>query len=403
MKPPDLVADAQELYRSEAIPNSYDVLKRERLPKDLESIELEWRVHPLSLETLFLLTNRKLGLWLFVAFITSTFAIAPAARLYGTGVFSPVTYPLAFLVSGIAAYHRFATTASFEEMAWRFFLPQALFVFLECSFSPGIDRRWVLVPVIMSVVFLGYLVDQVNTHYIWWITANLRLKREAVVMRRTLWTLRFNPVVLTREIFGLRRAARQLETEGKKSESLILRHHADELRELRAYPLGFCVLAYVTALLLLGASSSSLVLSALVLSVAIAFRRPLISIRTARLVCESLLCSFVSWFAWDPAQERLESPGMFWDRLPSRFRRLTQATMCFALVQITFVPPIILWGSGDWLTPVWLWSSACGFFVNLFLPVLLFICVLIATGARPLWIHLAAIEWKDRSDELEDL
>jgi hypothetical protein len=403
MKPLDLVADAQELYRSEAVPNSYDELKRDRLPKDLESIELEWRVHPLPLETVFRLTNRKVGLWLFVAFLTSTFAIAPVARLYGTGVFSPVTYPLAFLASGIAAYHRFATTASFEETAWRFFLPQALFVFLECSFSPGIDRRWVLVPVIMSVSFLGYLVDQVNTHYIWWITANLRLKREAVVMRRRLWTLRFNPVALTKEIVALRRTARQLETEARIGEALILRRHANELRELRAYPLGFCVLAYVTALLLLGAPSGALVLSAFALSVALAFRKPLISIRTARFLCETLLCSLVSWFAWDPAQGWLESPGMFRDRLPSRYWRLINATTCFTLVHITFVPPITLWGSGEWLTPIWLWGSACGFFLNLFLPVLLFISVLIATGARPLWIHLAAIEWKDRSDELEDL
>jgi hypothetical protein len=156
------------------------------------------------------------------------------------------------------------------------------------------------------------------------------------------------------------------------------------------------------ALLFFGAPSAVTIVSGFLVSIALAFRRPLITMRIRRLIFDVVVRAFVSWFSWEPKQTWVDSPGMFWDRLPSRFRRITQTSACFMSVQICFVPPIILWGGGQWLTPEWLWGSALGFFTNLLLPVFLFLCVLLATGARPLWIHLAAIEWTEKSNELED-
>jgi hypothetical protein len=215
MTRPDLVADAQNLYLLEGIAwNRYDMLKRNRLPEARAFMELEWRIHPVDWNTLLLLINRQVGWSLFATFLVSTILLAPVGRIFGTGLFSPVTYPLAFFIAGIAGYCRFVRTASFREASWRFFLPQAFFIFCECSFSPGIDPKWVVIPVALCLLGLGYLADQVNTHYVWWITANLRLKREAVLLRRRLWGLRFKPIALSREISTLKQCASDLEGEG---------------------------------------------------------------------------------------------------------------------------------------------------------------------------------------------
>ena len=92
---------------------------------------------------------------------------------------------------------------------------------------------------------------------------------------------------------------------------------------------------------------------------------------------------------------------MFHDRLSSRFRRLTQTVAYFVLIQVAFIPPIHLWGLGEFLTPMWLWTAGYHFYVSLLLPVFFLICALIATGARPLWMHLEAVEWAETSDDLD--
>ena len=111
--------------------------------------------------------------------------------------------------------------------------------------------------------------------------------------------------------------------------------------------------------------------------------------------------AFVSWFSWDPAQEWVNSPGLFWDRLSSRFDRITQTILCFVLLEIAFVPAVQQWGVGEFRSVAWLWKANYDFFSNLFLPVAMLICVLVSTGARPLWLHLEVIEWCKVSEEFE--
>jgi hypothetical protein len=127
----------------------------------------------------------------------------------------------------------------------------------------------------------------------------------------------------------------------------------------------------------------------------------LITAKLVRLITEVNLHSFVSWFSWDTAQEWVKSPGVFRDGLASRFSRITQTVVCFILIEFAFVPPIHLWGVGESRTPVWLWSSEYSFFVNLLLPPLILVCTLAATGARPLWLYLEAVEWAEVSTEIE--
>jgi len=258
-----------------------------------------------------------------------------------------------------------------------------------------------MAPVVLSMAGVAYLVDQVNTHYVRWITANLRLKREAVKRRRKMWDLRFNWVALSREIASLRDRIRILEADGEIDKAFILRRRAGELLELREYPLGFVALFYLAVLLYLGAPSTVLILSGFAVSVVLAFRRPFITMKLTRLISEVNIHSFVSWFSWDPKQEWIHSPGMFHDGLSSRFRRLTQTVVCFVLLEIAFIPPVHLWGTGELLTANWLWTSGYHFFLNLLLPVFFVVCALVATGARPLWMHLEAVEWAETSDELD--
>jgi hypothetical protein len=400
---PNMVADAMGLRwdSPERIKNRYEVLKRERLPMAMHWMELEWRDHPVKMAQRLFITNSKVTLWLFITFFLSTLIAAPFMRLYGSGLFSPVTYPVICFLCGIAAYFRFRITASLSSAAWVFIVPQAAMILLELAFSPGIDSRLVVLPVAAAVIGVGYFADRINTHYVRWITANLKLKPEAARRRREMWDLRFDWKALTKEIEEQRERARTFEAGGQSEEALICRKRAGELRELRQYPFGFVVLVYLTLLLFIGAPSTVLLVSGLAASVCLAFRRPLITMKLSRLIAEVIVHSFVSWFSWDTLQDWVNSPGMFRDGLSSPFSRIRQTIICFLLIEFSFIPPIHLWGIGESRTPIWLWTSGYAFFLNLLLPAVLLICTLIATGARPLWLHLEAIEWADASEELE--
>jgi hypothetical protein len=399
---PDLVSDAMETLGASAT-NRYDMLKRMRLPLAIESLALEWRDHPLSMFHRTLLANAKLATWLFWTFCISTLVVAPLLGLFGTGVLSPVTYPVVSFGCGLAAYRRFLTTGSLMLAARRFLVPQAAMILLEWGYSPGVNRWWSFAPVLLALTAAGWLADRVNTHYVRWITANLRLKEEAAQRRRAIWDLRFDWFGLTQEISVLRREIRSLEANGRRDEAFILRRRAGELLEIRQYPLGFLALFYLGILLWAGAPSTVLVLSGFGIAMVLALRRPLLNMKLGRLVWNINIHSFVSWFSWDPKQAWVNSPGMFHDRLYSPYQRITQTVACFVLMEIGFVPPIHLWGVGEFLTPPWLWTTGYHFFLNLLLPAFLVLCTLISTGARPLWMHLEAIEWAEASEELEKI
>jgi hypothetical protein len=150
-----------------------------------------------------------------------------------------------------------------------------------------------------------------------------------------------------------------------------------------------------------GAPNTALLLFGLGASAVFAFRRPLISVPFGKLVATVSILSFVSWFSWDARQAWVRAPGMFRDELSSRFSRLTQVVCCFVFLDMAFIPSVHLWGAGEPLAPTWLWTSVYQFFLNLVLPALFILCALVATGARPLWMHLVAVEWAKESDELE--
>jgi hypothetical protein len=350
-----------------------------------------------------LITNAKLATWLFWTYCITTLGIAPLLSLFGTGVLSPVTYPVVSFVCGLAAYHRFAKTSSLMLAVRRFLTPQAAMLVLEWGYSPGINRSWSFAAVALALGSAGWLADRVNTHYVRWITANLKLKEEAALRRRTIWDLRFNWFALTREIARLRDEIKSLEANGRTDEAFILRRRAGELAEIREYPFGFLALVYLGVLLWAGAPSTVLVLSGFAVAIASVFRRPLLTMKLGRLLWSINIHSFVSWFSWDPKQPWVNSPGMFRDWLISPYRRTTQTVVCFVLMQIAFVPPMHLWGVGEILTPGWLWTIGYQFFLNLLLPAFLLLCALISTGARPLWMHLEAIEWAEASEELEKI
>src|SRR5258708_2040361 len=99
---PDTVADAMSTFGIGQ--NAIDTLKRFRLPPAMYAMELEWREHPVAMIERLMLTNAKLGVWLFVTFCLSTLGIAPVLRLYGGGVLSAVTYPLISFACGLGAF-----------------------------------------------------------------------------------------------------------------------------------------------------------------------------------------------------------------------------------------------------------------------------------------------------------
>jgi hypothetical protein len=397
---PDMASEARSSFGTAS--NRYDTLKRGRLPLAMYSMELEWRDHPVAMCQRLILTNNKLAGWLFFTFLLVNLVIAPVVGLYGRGLVSAVTYPVLCFVCALAAYYQFARTASLASAVRRFIFPQGIAVLIEWAFSSGINPWWSVAPVFLAMVVVGLLADRVNTHYVRWITANLQLKREAVLKRREMWNLRFHPFALTREISAIRQEIEWLEANGAVDQAFALRRRAGELLELREYPLGFLILLYLAVLLYAGAPPTVLILSGFGVAAFLAFRRPLISMKLGRLISEVNIHSYVSWFSWDLRQDWTDSPGMFRDGLYSKYRRLTQTIVCFGLIQLSFVSPMHLWGIGELLTPSWLWTTAYHFFANLLLPPFFLTCTLVATGARPLWMHLEAIEWADASEELDD-
>src|SRR5713226_6140807 len=98
MNPPDLVTDAQSRFATPL--NRHDMLKRGRLSLAMDSMELQWRKHPLPVAAVAILTNTKVATWLFVSFCLTTLIIAPLARLYGGTLFSPLAYELVCIVCG---------------------------------------------------------------------------------------------------------------------------------------------------------------------------------------------------------------------------------------------------------------------------------------------------------------
>jgi hypothetical protein len=399
---PNMVADANGWHGAERIVDRFEVLKRDRLPMSMYWMDLEWRDHPVKMAQRLFLTNAKVAFWLFLTFCLGSLIAAPVMRMYGSGLFSPVTYPLICFFCAIASYWCFRFTTSVTKAAWMFIGPQAAAILLEFAFSPGINHWFIVIPISLGIFGVGYFADRVNTHYVRWITANLKLKPEAIRRRRQMWDLRFSWKRLTEKIHEQRDKARLLEAQGEFEEALICRKRAGELRELREYPIGFLALLYLTVLLFAGAPSAVLLISGFAVSAALAFRRPLITMKLSRLISEVVIHSFISWFSWDTRQTWTHSPGMFRDRLDSPLSRITQTSICFLLIEFAFIPPVHLWAMGESRTPLWLWSSEYSFFLNLLLPALLLVCTLVATGARPLWLHLEAIEWADASEELEN-
>jgi hypothetical protein len=393
--PPDLVDNSSERFGPSA--NLNDSLKRSRLPAAFYSMELEWREHPVSAAKLLVLTNMMLGRWLVATFCLTQLVLAPLLGLYGRGLLSPLTYPLIAFGSGLAALFRFIATSSVKSTARWFLVPQLTAILFEWAFSPGVSRGWSLFPACLAISGVGLLADRVNTHFVWLITANLNLEREEVVRRRNLWKLRFNWRAVSEELTALRTQIRELD--GDHGKAFALKRRAFELCELRQYPLGFLALLYLVVLLYVGVPNTLLVPSALTGTVALALRRPILTMQVRQLITDVSAYSFLSWFSWDPKQPWVHSPGMFRDGLYSTFQRLTQSVACFVLIEIVFVPPLHSWSVGDPFTPEWLWSMGFHFFLNVFVPVFLILCALISTGARPLWIHLAAIEFAEGSNE----
>ena len=296
MKPPDIVAATRERKDKKAVLLEFDTLHRDRLPPGAFDIELVLPDHPVSLPDRAVIVNAKVSRWVLIAYSLIAFLVAPVARSQSPWLFSPFSYPVLCLFSGIAAYICLGNTGSARAAGWMFFAPQALGVFLEWTFSPAISGRWVTIPVVITAVSMAFLADQVNTHYVHLITANIWLKQEAVEWRRRMWSLRFKGRAISREIATLEAYAEQLQTDGSVEDAALVRGRAEGLRELREYPVGFLATVYSTALLFLGVPTLLLVLSSLAISGYLAFRRPLIRRNLGWLITEVIGRSFVSCF-----------------------------------------------------------------------------------------------------------
>src|SRR5262245_5641715 len=108
MKPPDIYEDAAQLLAKDAYENRFDRMKRERLLPRGDWPSPVTRQHPLSFATRLLVTKSRLAFWLFWTHLFVTLFLAPVARIYGAGLFSPVTYPIIFFGGALAAYYRFS-------------------------------------------------------------------------------------------------------------------------------------------------------------------------------------------------------------------------------------------------------------------------------------------------------
>jgi hypothetical protein len=398
----DFVADARGWSAVERATNRFDMLRRDLLRMPIGGLELEWREHPVSLATRLVLANMKVCTWLLLTFCVSTLMLGPVLRTFGGGLLSAWTYPIICFCCAIRAYSVFGATASLSDAGKAFIIPQAVAIFLEWAFSPAISNYWRTIPLIVCACAVAFVADQVNTHYVRWITANLQLKQSAVTERRRTWDSRFNWKRLSLDIRLHRYDVTRLERCGEKEEAAVFRRKIGELREIREYALGFLIIPYLIILHALGASTTTLAWTGILLSCVSAFRRPLVTFKLARLISEVVVRAFVSWLSWDTAQQWVKSPGMFKDRLYSPLTRVAQTAGCFFLVQVALIGPIGNWGTGLRGSPIWLWRIDYDFFLNLLFPALLLICTLVSTGARPLWIYLEAIEWAEASEELEE-
>lgn len=376
----DIVSDSQELIVTRR-GGRYDMLKRPRLPDVAYLFELEWRKHPVDFPTRLLLINYLISNKLFSTFCWVILFIAPLSNVLGGWIYSPGTYPLAVLGAAIYAYQKFAKTHDLLATLLRFTLPQIAFIYLELSFSSTLDQRWHLIPVASALWVVGYVTDKIHTHCMRWNTADLELEIDDVHRLRDLWRIRFNWFLITRDIRGLQEQLTVLGSADDNTEVQAIRGQVKELRELRQYALGFLILPFFLLLFILGASATAIIIWAIVCAIVLAVKRGAhLQTSVKGLLLDVIVWPFISWISWDTSQLWVLSPGLFNDRLYSPLTRVEQTSLCFVLLQVSFIPPIHRWVSGPGFTPLWSWMLAYNFLIELMLPVVMVGATLVATG-----------------------
>jgi hypothetical protein len=396
---PDIIADGYEWSDQERSVRRFDRMRREQLPTAARDMELEWREHIFDIASLLKIANRKVTTWLFWT-LCLNLLLAEFIRYCAANIQFAVLYPCASFICGLIAYYCFSVTTSGAKALAAFFVPQAVFIFLEMCFSPILNRYFVLLPIVGALFVLGWLVDQINTHYVRWITADLVLSRERILRLRTLWDMRFKVFQLSSEIERLRNVVRDLEDESKEEEAQEAWEEMQYVREVRLYPVSFFFLAILGSLFLLGLSSTGLVLSCLCLAICFVFLGRPIKVDSVGYALWTSVCAYASWLAWDPEQDWVNSPGYFNDRLVGPFDRGLLTMGAFALVSIAFVPPLPFWTWGNFVQCLWI--AQYSFFLHVLLPALLLVLTLLAIGARPMVMFLFAVERMEDGEEEEE-
>jgi hypothetical protein len=389
---PDIVADYLGLTEVEREQRRFDRLNYDRLPPVVGLMNLEWREHPLSMPQRLAVAIQQFAVIVCGTFTIGDGVLAPVFRSFGEALLSPFSYPIVFLLCGFLAYVVLVETSSFGEAFWAFIAPQGMFVFLELSFSPSLNRYFSLVPLAAGLFAVGYLVDRINTHYVRWLTANLSLKPEFAASRRKQWDQRFHIVSLGKTLRAREREARALAGQDSDERRAILLLQIEALRELRSYPARFVILVYIGVLVSIGATGMTLLVWSGLLAAALSLKRCTTEISFLGLLRETVIWPCVSWFSWDTQQLWTNAPGYFSDKLEDASPRITQSAFCLLVISIALTPPLALWGITGAGTVANLWSIVFDFATNALLPIMIVFIALFATGGRILWMHFEAIE-----------
>ena len=366
-------------YLPNAAPR-HDVMRRDRLPWPL-GMELELRQWSTTvaadLAWVVATLSRKLTkvlLWNAVLAPVSIF-LAP---LLDSPILIPVWIGLALFQAKVTLEMKEREPGiSWTEIYASILIPLLLPIVLTSVYAPSFLMPRKLGALVCVLTFLAFVADAIITHSVYYLTADLKLDRDAALFRRGVWTFRFQrgrllAAARSLEQYRITASAETACAPAPSSPDVELLHHVAD------YPFGFLILVLYGVLLVFGTFAMQLVVPPLLtlLFVAVKWR----SIREAgRLVARTILPSFLNWLSW--GRLTCEStPGLFFSRFGPSVERLAVTCGAFWVVSAMFLENAFSWSFPAATLRGWMWGTFAHILLLFIYPVLVVLTVCTAVG-----------------------
>jgi type IV secretory pathway TraG/TraD family ATPase VirD4 len=361
----------------ESVVPKYDVYNPISAPS-MDGMELEYRKSP-SVETDVFYAASVISCVLLVILLLNSFLVGPLGRLCGTFLSSSIMIPVYVLISlifGIGALRSPLHTSI--EVVLCFGGPIIAPLAVAAVYGSPAGSAAGIAIALCVLAALGAIADSITTHYYYFLTANPRLPRVAVIRRREWWKNRFNPDRL-----------RSLKN-GASDE------HKLELGTLSEYAFGFAILIAYASLSSLHGTWPFMIVP-LVAAMLWAYHRPALMPPLRAFVREVICKAFLSWLCWArwEGKDGSRRPGVFVSPRGTAQDRLRVTAVAFWGIAAIFVPPALTWWRDLSSSRLWLFAALVMLIRTFVLPLVVVLTVFIAVGGSSLGQAYQAIESPD--------